>query len=76
VSLWENSTLVLDKVALVNGSVSSFPGGNLTFIDGDADGFLSSGDHFVLHGNPHARYKIEISVLWGYATFSQDFGPS
>jgi hypothetical protein len=76
VSLWENSTLVVDSVALTNGSVSSFPGGNLTFRDGDADGFLSSGDYFVLNGNPHARYKIGISVLWGYATFSQEFDPS
>jgi len=76
VSLWENSTLVLDNVALASGSINSFPGGNLTFIDGDIDGFLSSGDYFVLHGNPHARYKIEISVLWGYMTFSHEFDPN
>jgi hypothetical protein len=75
-SLWENSTLVLDNVTLVNGSASSFPGGNLTFVDGDSDGFLSSGDYFILHGNPHASYEIEISVLWGYATFSHEFDPS
>jgi hypothetical protein len=76
VSLWENSSLFLDNIDLVNGSIDSFPGGNLTFIDGDADGFLSSGDYFILHGNSQARYKVEISVLWGYATFSQVFDPS
>jgi hypothetical protein len=76
VSLRENSTLVLDSGALVNGSIYYFPGGNLTFIDGDANGFLSSGDYFILHGNTQTNYKVEISVLWGYATFSQEFNIS
>jgi len=75
VSLWENSTMMLDNITLANGSMNPFPGGSLTFIDGDADGFLSSRDYFVLHGNPQSDYKIEIYVLWGYATFSKEFGP-
>ena len=76
VSLWDNSTLVLDNVAMANGSINSFPGGNLTFVDGDADGFLSSGDFFRLHGNQQTNFKVEISVLWGYATYNQEFNTS
>jgi len=75
VSLWENSILVLNESALTNGSVGSFPGGDLTFVDADADGFLSSNDYFVLNGKAQAVYELEISVLWGYANFHQEFGP-
>ena len=75
VSLWENSTRVLDNATLVNGVIGSFPNGNLTFVDDDSNGFLSTGDYFNLRGDAHSSYKIEVSVLWGYAEFSQEFRP-
>ncbi len=74
-SLWENSTLLLDNATLRSGLLGTFPNGSLSFTDVDGDGTLSSGDAFTLQGAPGARYRLQVSVLWGYRTSSIDVGP-
>jgi len=75
VSLWENSTLVLDNASLRTGLLGSFPNGSLSFTDVDGDAFLSSGDVFDLQGAPGAHYRLEISVLWECRSYPVDIGP-
>lgn len=75
VALWENSTRVLDNVTLSDGMVATFPGGDLSWTDNDHDGFLSTGDFFTVSGNHAARYKLELSVLFGYGSSTVEFGP-
>lgn len=75
VSLWENSSRVLDNVTMSDGMVATFPGGNLSWRDNDHNGFLSTGDYFTLNGNAAASYRIELNVLFGYRSYSAQFGP-
>lgn len=62
-SLYENGTQVLTDVPLVDGAPAAFAGGTLTFRDRDADGFLSTGDEFVLQGAAGAYYFLPVSVF-------------
>ena len=75
VSLWENSSLVLDDLPLANGTVGTFPNGSLAFSDGNGDGFLSAGDSFLLQGAPGARYQLRVSLLFGTVQKSVVVGP-
>lgn len=54
---------LLNNITLGNGSVGTFAGGSLSFLDADGDGTLSTGDHFTLQGNPSQRYSLGLS-LW------------
>ena len=72
VSLQENSTVVLDNVSLSEGLLGVFENGTLSFVDADGDGFLSSGDYFLLQGSSVATYRLEISVLFGYRTYEEE----
>ena len=75
VSLFENSTRVLDHISLADGMAPTWPNGSLSFSDWGGDGFLSTGDAFVVQGGPGAVYRLEVSVLFDSHTWSVDFGP-
>lgn len=64
VGLAENATALFTNVTLTNGTVATFAGGSLSFTDTDKDGFVSTGDRFVLQGNPTSQYRMTLSVLF------------
>jgi hypothetical protein len=61
ISLTENGATVLANLTLGGGLLGTFAGGSLTFSDTDHDGFLSTGDSFVLQGNSNYRYVLSLS---------------
>ena len=63
-SVFENGTEVITNASLLGGTLGSFANGTLGFADTDGDGFLSTGDYFVLSGNPANAYELQLSVLF------------
>lgn len=67
-SLVVDSTEALQDVPLRDGTLGTFPGGSLSFLDADADGFLSDGDSFLLDEDPSSAYELVVEVLFGTVT--------
>lgn len=64
IDLMENGATVLDNLTLGGGTLGTFPGGSLSFSDSDHDGFLSTGDVFVLGGNSTYRYHLDLTFRY------------
>ena len=63
-SLFENGSEVITNASLFSGTLGTFANGTLTFADADVDGYLSTGDYFVLSGNPADSYELQVSILF------------
>jgi len=73
VILSENDTTLVDA-SLVNGTIGVFPGGNLSYLDADGDGYLSTGDSFRV-STTDRRFTLEVSVLFGSVRQAVALGP-
>lgn len=61
IGLVENGATVIANLTLAGGIQWTFAGGNLSFSDTDHDGFLSTGDAFLLQGNSSSRYDLSLT---------------
>jgi len=74
VSLWQNSSLVLENATIPNGTQLIFPNGTLSYMDNDADGMFGSEDHFLLQGEVGRKYRLEVQVLWSNSIYGAEVG--
>jgi hypothetical protein len=61
IGLVENGATVIANLTLAGGIQWTFAGGNLSFSDTDHDGFLSTGDAFLLQGKSSSRYDLSLT---------------
>ncbi len=66
VTLVANEETIIANATLVNGTLGSSANGTLNFTDADGDGYLSTGDYFILQGKPFVSYELSITFFFNW----------